>query len=73
MSQNDREHVLPLFNEISEVVKKFDVDVNILAGNIEALSTTEIGHLFVDFGSNNQSIQQAINYLEGKGILVEKI
>ncbi len=58
---------------ISEVVKKFDVDVNILAGNIEALSTTEIGHLFVDFGSNNQSIQQAINYLEGKGILVEKI
>lgn len=58
---------------ISEVVKKFGVDVNILAGNIEALSTTEIGHLFVDFGEDKEATQKAIAYLQEKGVLVEKL
>ncbi|RDU64908.1 methionine ABC transporter ATP-binding protein [Helicobacter didelphidarum] len=58
---------------ISEIVKKFGVSVNILAGNIEALSHTEIGHLFIAFDDNQEANIKAINYLQEKGVLVEKI
>lgn len=58
---------------ISEIVKKFGVDVNILAGNIEPLSTTKIGHLFVEFGDDTALNQKAIQYLESKQLLVEPL
>ncbi len=56
---------------LAEVIKKFDVEVNILAGNIEPLSTTKIGYLFVEFGGNEAQIAQVIAYLESKGLLIE--
>ncbi|MWV61469.1 ATP-binding cassette domain-containing protein [Helicobacter saguini] len=58
---------------ISQVIKKFDIDVNILAGNIEALNKAELGFLFVQFIGSALQIQDSINYLESKGILVERI
>ncbi|RDU61449.1 methionine ABC transporter ATP-binding protein [Helicobacter sp. MIT 14-3879] len=58
---------------ISEVIKKFHININILAGNIEALSTTKIGHLFVSFSGEEYRVKEAIHYLEQKGLIVEKI
>lgn len=58
---------------ISEIVKKFNVDVNILAGNIEALRRSEIGYLYVDFNSKEENTKEAIEYLKQKGLLVEKV
>ncbi len=58
---------------MSEVVKLFQVDINILAGNIEALSTAEVGHLFVDFNGKHELVQNAITHLRNKGLLVESM
>lgn len=57
---------------MSEVIKKFGVDINILAGNIEPLSTMKVGHLFVEFGEDESKNQQAIAYLKDKQLLVER-
>lgn len=56
---------------ISDVIKRFGIEVNILAGNIEPLSTMKVGHLFVEFGADEAKNQQAIAYLKGKQLLVE--
>ncbi len=58
---------------IAEIIKKFDVDVNILAGNIEALTTTEVGHLIVAFGDDIHAREKAIAYLRTKGLIVESL
>jgi len=58
---------------IAEVVREFGINVNILAGNIEPLSTTRIGHLFVTFESSKDKTSKAIAYLESKGIIVERV
>lgn len=58
---------------IAEIVKKFNVDVNILAGNIEALATAEVGHLIVEFGNDSSAKEQVIVYLRAKGLIVESL
>ena len=58
---------------IAEIIKKFNVDVNILAGNIEALATAEVGHLIVDFGDDLEARERAIKYLRSKGLIVESL
>lgn len=57
---------------MSDVIKRFGVEINILAGNIEPLSTMKVGHLFVEFGADESKNQQAIAYLKGKQLLVER-
>ncbi len=79
LSQNKHAYKISFVGEhineplISEVVKKFGVDVNILAGNIEPLSTTKVGHLFVEFGKDKALNSKAIDYLKSKGLLVESL
>lgn len=58
---------------ISEVIKKFDIHINILAGNIEPLNTTKIGHLFVEFEGEEETNVKAIAYLRDKGLLIEPL
>lgn len=59
---------------ITEVIQKFGTTINILAGNIEPLSTTKVGHLLVEFSQNNasdlQKMQDSIKYLQEKGLLI---
>lgn len=56
---------------MSNIIKRFGVDVNILAGNIEPLSTTKVGHLFVEFGGEETQIEKAIEYLRHKQLIIE--
>lgn len=58
---------------IAEIIKKFNVDVNILAGNIEALATAEVGHLIVAFGNDINARDLAIEHLRAKGLIVESL
>lgn len=58
---------------ISQVIKKFGIDVNILAGNIEALSKSEIGYLFVEFSGDSRAIADSIAYLQSKDVIVSAI
>ncbi|GAA4081363.1 methionine ABC transporter ATP-binding protein [Nonomuraea soli] len=54
---------------ISEVVRKFDVDVNILGGAIEELAAGSVGRLRVDLAGGERD--NALTYLRERGLLVE--
>ena len=59
---------------ITEVIQKFGATINILAGNIEPLSTTKVGHLLVEFSQKTKQdiikMQNSITYLQEKGLLI---
>lgn len=58
---------------ISDVIKHFDLDVNILAGNIEDLATESIGYLIVKFQGNEEKISKSIQYLVQKGLVIQSL
>ncbi|HHX23193.1 MAG TPA: methionine ABC transporter ATP-binding protein [Thermoanaerobacterales bacterium] len=58
---------------ISTIVKKFDVDANILFGNIDHIQDAPYGVLVVELRGNNGGATQAFNYLKDLGLKVEVI
>lgn len=56
---------------VSSLVRRFDVDVNILAGNIDHIKEVPFGTLVVELRSQNGGLDQALSYLEGRGIEIE--
>lgn len=58
---------------ISTLVKKFDVDANILYGNIDYIQDTPFGTLIIELKGNNGGTNKALEYLEGLGVSVDVI
>ena len=58
---------------ISSLVKKFDVDANILYGNIDHIEDTPYGSLVIELRGKNGGAADAINYLTDLGLEVEVI
>lgn len=58
---------------ISRVSRSFDIDVNILSGNINALTTGDVGHLIVEFQGKDSERKKAIDFLLNQGVAVEVI
>ena len=58
---------------ISTLVKKFDIDANILFGNIDYIQDDPYGVLIVELKGQNGGTVEAINYLEDLGLIVEVI
>lgn len=58
---------------ISQMVKKFDIDVNIISGNIEALHSKEIGHLVLKFVGEQRAIADSIAWLKAQGLSVNAV
>ncbi len=56
---------------VSHMVKRFDIDVNILSGNISQLMSTSAGHLIVELTGSDEEIQAAIDYLKAHDVEVE--
>lgn len=56
---------------ISNLVKKYQVDANILSGNIEHLKDQPFGTLLVEIAGNNGDTEQAIEYLQSLGLGIE--
>ena len=54
---------------LSGLVRKFDLDVNILGGSLEELRGVSVGRLRV--GLDGKEIAAALAYLSGRGVLVE--
>ncbi|CAM3913934.1 methionine ABC transporter ATP-binding protein [Nocardiopsis gilva] len=54
---------------MSELTRKFDVDVNVLGGAVETVSGQSVGRLNVQIRGINRDA--ALDYLDGKGLLVE--
>ena len=58
---------------ISTLVKKFDVDANILYGNIDYIQDTPFGTLIIELKGNNGRTGKALEYLEELGVSVDVI
>ena len=58
---------------ISQTIRKFDIDLNIISGSIDNLSTIQVGHLYVELVGNFEKQKQAIKWFEESGVIVEVI
>ena len=57
---------------LSRLAQELSMDFNIRAGGIQHLNDFDIGTMLVDFYGTDEKINDAINYLERNGVLVEK-
>ncbi|AWK62471.1 ABC transporter ATP-binding protein [Helicobacter cinaedi PAGU611] len=58
---------------ISQMIRKFDIDVNILSGNIDELATGEVGHLVLKFIAQDSLLQDSLKWLQEQGVSVESL
>ena len=58
---------------VSGMVKRFDVDVSILYGNIDQLKDVPFGILIVEIAGPRQSIEAALDYLHAQNLKTEVI
>ena len=58
---------------ISDVSRRFAIDTNIIFGNIVFFQDRPVGNLFVVFQGNDSDIERAINYIEGKKVIIHAV
>ena len=58
---------------ISQMVRQFGVDVNILSGSIDEVQSTELGHLVIKMLGNEAQKSNAIEWLKTKGVILRKV
>ncbi|TQR32782.1 ATP-binding cassette domain-containing protein [Lysinibacillus sphaericus] len=58
---------------ISQVAKKFDVDVNVLFGNITELQGIPFGNLIVELVGSHKEIEKAHQFISTKDIQIEEV
>lgn len=58
---------------ISQVAKKFDVDISILFGNVTELQGKSFGKLIVEFIGDEAEIKRAIAYLNNQQIYLKEV
>jgi D-methionine transport system ATP-binding protein len=58
---------------ISEMIKKFHVDANILLGWIDRLQTLSVGTLIIELSGTADGIRQSLDYLQEKNVHYEVI
>ncbi|WP_130807730.1 methionine ABC transporter ATP-binding protein [Senegalia massiliensis] len=58
---------------ISTIVKKFNVEINILSGNIDKLISTSVGNLTIQINGNQEEINKSISFLNKNNVKSEVI
>lgn len=58
---------------VSRMIRQFDIEVNILSGNINDLVNTSVGNLILGLSGDHKEIQKAIDYLNKQNVNVEVI
>lgn len=58
---------------VSRMIKNFNIEANILSGNINELVSTSVGHLILEILGEDQEVNNAINYLKTQNVNVEVI
>ncbi len=56
---------------ISDIIKKFKIDINIRAGGIQMLKNKKVGLLLVDMSGSKSAISKTLDYLKEAGVNVE--
>ena len=77
-SNEGGKYVLHFVNEdtgkpvISQVCKKFDVDINIRAGGIQHLPSKDIGSMIIDIMGADEEVQKAVDFIRESGVAIEE-
>lgn len=58
---------------ISQISRDFNIDVNILSGDINKLQSTNIGHLIVELIGTDKEIDRALYFLQNNNVNMEVI
>lgn len=58
---------------ISTIAKDFNVEINILSGNIDKLISTSVGNLTIQINGNQEEINKSINFLNKNNVKAEVI
>lgn len=58
---------------VSKVIRSFNIDVNIISGNINKLQESNVGHLILELIGDDLEIQRALSFLENENVHVEVI
>lgn len=58
---------------LSQISKRFDLDVNVLSGNITELQGVPFGNLIVKFQGDEREIAKALSYLEENNIIYSEV
>ncbi|CDZ74545.1 Methionine import ATP-binding protein MetN 2 [Peptoniphilus sp. ING2-D1G] len=63
------------YNEpiLSQCIKTFDVDINLISGNINQLKEKSVGYLIIEIIGEEDEKQKAIDFLKDKKISVEVV
>lgn len=58
---------------VSQMIKKFDIEVNILSGNINKLQSTSVGHLVLELIGERPEVEKSIAFLRERKVNIEVI
>lgn len=58
---------------LSSMIKKFDVEINLLGGGIQHLPNQNVGEMTVDFSGSDAEIEKSLAFLKENGVNVEKV
>ncbi len=58
---------------LSQVAKKFNIDFNVLFGNITELQGTPFGNLIVEFQGPDSEIRRAIQYISQEKVSIKEV
>lgn len=58
---------------VAKMIRNFDIDVNILSGNINKLHMSSVGHLILELNGESSEINKAISFLKDENVHVEVI
>ena len=58
---------------ISDMIRKFDIEVSILSGGIEPVGNVQLGALILKMSGSNESLLSAVKYCEENGVGIEVI
>lgn len=58
---------------VNELIKKHDVNVNILFSNMTEIQETTLVIMFLELEGNDQAVKNALSYLENNGARVEEV
>ncbi|MFI0434447.1 MAG: methionine ABC transporter ATP-binding protein [Parachlamydiaceae bacterium] len=56
---------------ISHMIKRYDIEVNILSGGLDYLQETVVGHLFIELTGLPDDIQKALTFLRTQHVVCE--
>ncbi|OCA87653.1 phosphate ABC transporter ATP-binding protein [Bacillus sp. FJAT-27225] len=58
---------------LSQLAKKFDIDVNVLFGNITELQGTPFGNLIVEFQGSDKEILRALQFIHQQNVSIKEV